>query len=83
MYSYVTRELPGWWREIFRRIAERQGIFGHSMGGHGALVLRPSQPRAVQVGVRLCAHRGTHRSPWGRKAFSGYLGEDRSRWSAL
>lgn len=59
---------------------ERVGIFGHSMGGHGALVLALRNPglfRSVSAFAPIAA---PARSPWGRKAFGGYLGADQSRW---
>lgn len=59
----------------------RTGIFGHSMGGHGALVLalrRPDLFRSVSAFAPIAA---PSRCPWGEKAFSGYLGSDRTAWS--
>ena len=82
MYSYVTAELPRVLAENFPIDPKRQGIFGHSMGGHGALVAalrNPGQYRSVSAFAPIAA---PSRSPWGRKAFSGYLGEDRNQWSA-
>ncbi|MGS0893672.1 S-formylglutathione hydrolase [Burkholderia stagnalis] len=80
MESYVTGEL----REI--ATAElpidgaRLGIFGHSMGGHGALTLALRHPglyRSVSAFAPIAA---PTRCPWGEKAFSGYLGADRDAW---
>ncbi len=82
MESYVARELPA---IVERRLAAdpgRTGIFGHSMGGHGALTLalkNPAQYRSVSAFAPIAA---PIQSPWGQKAFSGYLGPDRTRWSA-
>ena len=60
-----------------------RGIFGHSMGGHGALVVRAAQSRTrtgrCRRSRRSCA---PMRCPWGEKAFGGYLGADRERWRA-
>ena len=81
MYSYVTSELPRVLAEHFPIDAERQGIFGHSMGGHGALVAalrNPGQYKSVSAFAPIAA---PSRSPWGRKAFSRSLGEDRTVWS--
>jgi S-formylglutathione hydrolase len=81
MYGYVTRELP----EVVKSLgglADRQGIFGHSMGGHGALMCalrNPGQYRSVSAFAPIAA---PMRCPWGVKAFSGYLGEDRGQWRA-
>jgi S-formylglutathione hydrolase len=84
MYSYVTVELPKLLREAFPGQAdtERQGIFGHSMGGHGALVLALRNPHlyaSVSAFAPVCA---PIRAPWGEKAFSNYLGEERESWRA-
>src|SRR5690606_12062527 len=60
---------------------ERAGIFGHSMGGHGALTLalrHPGRYRSVSAFAPIAA---PTRCPWGEKAFSGYLGDDRSQWA--
>ena len=82
MYSYVTEELPQLIGEHFPVQANRQGIFGHSMGGHGALVCalrNPDQYRSVSAFAPICA---PMRCLWGQKAFSGYLGEDKAAWKA-
>ena len=58
----------------------RQGIFGHSMGGHGALTLHLKNPdvyKSVSAFSPICA---PMQCPWGEKAFSGYLGPDRETW---
>jgi S-formylglutathione hydrolase len=80
MYSYVTRELPGLIAENFPADASRQGIFGHSMGGHGALVCalrNPGEYRSVSAFAPIAA---PTRCPWGRKAFAGYLGGNPDDW---
>jgi S-formylglutathione hydrolase len=80
MYSYVTRELPELIGATFPADASRQGIFGHSMGGHGALVCalrNPAKYRSVSAFAPIAA---PMRCPWGRKAFTGYLGTDESTW---
>jgi S-formylglutathione hydrolase len=84
MYSYVTAELPGLLRDTFpgKVDPDRQGIFGHSMGGHGALVLALRNPHlyaSVSAFAPVCA---PIRAPWGEKAFSNYLGEERESWRA-
>ena len=82
MYSYITVELPRVLAENFPIDPESQGIFGHSMGGHGALVAalrNPGRYKSVSAFAPIAA---PSRSPWGRKAFAGYLGEDRSLWNA-
>lgn len=80
MYSYVTRELPALIAEKFPADALRQGIFGHSMGGHGALVCalrNPGQYRSLSAFAPIAA---PMRCPWGKKAFTGYLGDDPAAW---
>lgn len=61
---------------------ERIGVFGHSMGGHGALTLalrHPGRFRSLSALAPICA---PTRCPWGEKAFGGYLGTDRAQWLA-
>jgi S-formylglutathione hydrolase len=81
MYSYVTRELPGLVAEKFAADAGHQGIFGHSMGGHGALVCalrNPGQYKSLSAFAPIAA---PMRCPWGKKAFKGYLGDDHAAWA--
>ena len=80
MYSYVTSELPALLPQLANVQRDRQGIFGHSMGGHGALVCalrNPQQYRSVSAFAPIAA---PSQCPWGEKAFTGYLGADRSAW---
>ncbi len=81
MYSYVTRELPDLIDARFPADPARRGIFGHSMGGHGALTIalkNPSRYRSVSAFAPISAPR---QSPWGQKAFAGYLGPDQGQWA--
>lgn len=81
MFSYVTEELPLLIAGAFPAMADAQGIFGHSMGGHGALVCalkRPGQYRSLSAFAPIAA---PTRCPWGQKAFTGYLGPDRAAWA--
>lgn len=81
MYSYITEELRAVIEEIFPARAGTAGIFGHSMGGHGALTLALRNPqvyRSVSAFAPICA---PSQVPWGVKAFEGYLGDDRSNWA--
>jgi len=75
MYSYVTEELPALLREDFPLCdTRRMGITGHSMGGHGALICalkRPDLFKSVSAFAPIC---NPCSCPWGRKAFSSYLG---------
>ncbi|MBD2080580.1 S-formylglutathione hydrolase [Leptolyngbya sp. FACHB-17] len=80
MYSYTVDELPALIAENFPVRSDRQGIFGHSMGGHGALVCalrNPERYRSVSAFAPICA---PTQCPWGEKAFSNYLGAGRSSW---
>ena len=80
MYSYVTRELPQVVVANLPAVEGIAGIFGHSMGGHGALVCalrNPSQYRSVSAFAPIAAPR---QCPWGQKAFTNYLGKDGRTW---
>jgi S-formylglutathione hydrolase len=81
MYSYVTRDLPTAVAAHFPAAMDRQGMFGHSMGGHGALVLalrHPDKYRSLSAFAPVVA---PTRVPWGEKAFSCYLGEHPRAWA--
>ena len=81
MESYVLRELPELVAASFPVDMARQSILGHSMGGHGALTLalrNPDRYRAVSAFAPISA---PSQVPWGIKAFSRYLGEDREAWA--
>lgn len=82
MYSYVTRELPALIAEKFPADASRQGIFGHSMGGHGALVSALKNPGQYRSASAFAPIAAPMRCPWGKKAFRGYLGDDQVSWQA-
>jgi S-formylglutathione hydrolase len=80
MYSYVTRELPALVAAHFAVDSRRASIFGHSMGGHGALVAalrNPGQYRSVSAFAPIAS---AARCPWGRKALAAYLGEEGPAW---
>lgn len=81
MHSYLTAELPALVARNFPADMGRQGIFGHSMGGHGALVLALRHPEMYQSVSAFAPIAGPSRGPWGIKAFSAYLGEDRVAWA--
>lgn len=81
-YTWIVDELPQIVAAHFPVRDEARGIFGHSMGGHGALVCalrNPGRYRSVSAFAPIAA---PSESPWGRKAFAGYLGDDRSAWAA-
>ncbi|MCB9942765.1 MAG: S-formylglutathione hydrolase [Geminicoccaceae bacterium] len=80
MYNYVTGELQQLVTTNFPVDSGRQGILGHSMGGHGALTIALKNPqtyRSVSAFAPICS---PMRCPWGEKALSGYLGDDRAAW---
>ena len=82
MESYLTQELPALVAAHFPARPGALGLFGHSMGGHGALTLalrHPALARSVSAFAPICA---PMHCPWGVKAFSGYLGDDRTAWAA-
>ena len=79
MWTYVTDELPALVAEHFPVDPERQGITGHSMGGHGALTValrHPGRFRSVSAFAPIVA---PSQVPWGEKALGNYLGADRAR----
>ena len=81
MESYITAELLPLLANALPIDADRIGIFGHSMGGHGALTLALRHPglfKSVSAFAPICA---PSQCPWGHKAFTGYLGNDVSAWS--
>ena len=80
MYSYVTRELPTLVASQFPIDSQRVGIFGHSMGGHGALVIALRNPRQYRSVSAFAPIASPMRCPWGEKALSRYLGPDRDAW---
>lgn len=79
MYDYVVNELPALIEDHFP-VTDARGIFGHSMGGHGALMIalrNPGRYRSVSAFAPIVA---PSQVPWGQKAFSAYLGDDRAAW---
>ena len=81
MYSYVVEELPKLIEDNFPVDNGRAGIFGHSMGGHGALVIglrNPENFRSISAFAPIVA---PSQVPWGEKAFGGYLGANRDDWA--
>jgi S-formylglutathione hydrolase len=82
MYSYITEELPAVLHDHFHGDMARQGIFGHSMGGHGALTIHLKNPETYRSVSAFAPIVAPTQVPWGEKAFAGYLGEDREAWAA-
>jgi S-formylglutathione hydrolase len=79
MYDYIVNELPKIIEAAFP-VSDKRAISGHSMGGHGALtiaMLNPERYSSVSAFSPICNPINT---PWGKKAFSAYLGKDRATW---
>ncbi len=80
MYDYVTKDLLEAVAANLPVDTGRLSVSGHSMGGHGALILALKNPalfKSVSAFSPICA---PAKSPWGIKAFTGYFGDDRTRW---
>jgi len=85
MESWITGELPAVLAQHFpvlNRDGLHLGVFGHSMGGHGALTLALRHPGLFRSCSAFAPIAAPMRCPWGIKAFTGYLGSDRSTWAA-
>ncbi|GGX28900.1 S-formylglutathione hydrolase [Pigmentiphaga litoralis] len=81
MDSYVTQELFGLVTSELPGDADRAGIFGHSMGGHGALVLALRNPGRFKSVSAFAPIAAPSQCPWGEKALGNYLGQDRAAWA--
>ena len=81
MGSYLTRELRALVLGHFNAREDRIGLFGHSMGGHGALTLALNNPGLYQSVSAFAPIAAPMQCPWGVKAFSGYLGSDPTAWA--
>lgn len=82
MYDYIAFELPALIEAHLPALPGKKGIFGHSMGGHGALMIalkNPGQYASVSAFAPIVA---PSLVPWGQKAFASYLGENREAWRA-
>ncbi len=80
MYSYVAHELRNIIIDNFPARADRIGVFGHSMGGHGALTFALKNPDIYKSVSAFAPITAPSNCPWGQKAFSNYLGNDESTW---
>ena len=81
MYDYVAQELPALVGKELPIDPSRTGIFGHSMGGHGALTVHLKNPKKFKTCSAFAPIVAPSQVPWGKKAFSNYLGADESTWS--
>lgn len=82
MESYIAEELPALVAEHFPVDSARCGIFGHSMGGHGALTLALKNPERFQSVSAFAPIVAPMQCPWGEKALGNYLGDNRESWKA-
>lgn len=80
MYTYISKELPQLIAEQFPIDKERCGIFGHSMGGHGALIIGLRNPRQFQSLSAFAPICSSCQSSWGINAFQHYLGDNSTEW---
>jgi len=81
MDRYLLDELPDIVAAHFAADLSRQGIFGHSMGGHGALTLHLKHPERFRSVSAFSPIASPSEVPWGQKAFTAYLGKDRDTWA--
>ncbi|WP_286010453.1 S-formylglutathione hydrolase [Pectobacterium punjabense] len=79
MYDYISTELPALVQQHFN-VNNRQSISGHSMGGHGALMLALRNPEQFRSASAFAPIVNPSQVPWGRKALTAYLGEDETQW---
>lgn len=79
MYDYISEELPTFIADNFS-ISEKASIFGHSMGGHGALAIALKNPGRYRSVSAFAPIVNPTRVPWGQKAFNAYLGSDEAEW---
>ncbi|MFP1868023.1 S-formylglutathione hydrolase [Lonsdalea quercina] len=79
MFDYLSDELPALVQQHVK-VSDRQSISGHSMGGHGALMLALRHPGRYRSASAFAPIVNPSAVPWGRKAFSAYLGQDEKRW---
>ena len=82
MRSYIEQELPGLVESELPIDPDRRGIFGHSMGGHGALTIALRNPGRFKSVSAFAPIVSPMHCPWGEKALSGYLGPDGKAWRA-
>jgi S-formylglutathione hydrolase len=80
MFSYITSELIDLVNKTFPTLPDRCSIFGHSMGGHGALICALKSPGLFKSVSAFAPISNPSKCAWGEKAFGGYLGEDREAW---
>lgn len=82
MFSYIADELPALIAANLPSDKRRTGVFGHSMGGHGALTLHLKHPEKFRTCSAFAPIVAPSSVPWGEKAFKHYLGSDEAAWAA-
>ena len=80
MYSYITKELTDIAKTLVPNFSGKESIMGHSMGGHGALVIGMKNTDRFKAISAFSPILSPSKVPWGKKAFSAYLGEDKETW---
>ena len=81
MFDYITCELPSLIEQNFP-VNDKRAISGHSMGGHGALMIASKLPQRFVSVSAFAPIANPMRCPWGQKAFAAYLGDDQQAWKA-
>lgn len=81
MYDYIVDELPALIEKQFST-TDKRGIFGHSMGGHGALIIALKNPGKYHSVSAFSPIVAPTQVPWGQKVFTAYLGSDQAQWKA-
>ena len=81
MFDYVTEELPSLVTGELGADSARMGVTGHSMGGHGALICALKRPDVFSSCSAFAPISAPSQCPWGEKAFTGYLGKDKTDWA--
>jgi S-formylglutathione hydrolase len=80
METYITKDLIEAIEANFPADPKRRGIFGHSMGGHGALTIAMNHPHLYRSVSAFAPIASSSRAPWGQKALAAYLGQDHAAW---
>lgn len=80
MYDYLTEELPGIVHSLIPYFSGKESVMGHSMGGHGALILGLKNPDRFSSISAFAPITNPINVPWGQKAFTAYLGDNQSTW---
>lgn len=80
MYTYLTEELPQVVYDLLGNYSGKESIMGHSMGGHGALIMGLKNPQRFKAISAFAPISNPTQVPWGKKAFSAYLGSDEATW---